>query len=315
MNRFEYVKPRSLDETCDLLKKGGTAKAGGIDLLDRMKEGISKPERLVGLASGQPEGARIVVDGEGATIGALATLAAVAADRRLAKFYPALVAAAGEAATPQVRNRATVGGNLLQEPRCWYYRLNDFDCLRKTGKNCPALHGRNRYHAILGYGPCPIVAPSNLAPALVALGATAEIAGGPSPRPVEGLYAPPDDTKRFFTLAPGEVVTAVALGPVGENAYVEVRHKRSFDWALASAAVARRAGKGWRIVLGAVAPGPWRAKEAEAALGDGVPDAAAIAKAADLAVKGAKPLSENAYKVKLARVAVTRALTEAAGGR
>jgi xanthine dehydrogenase YagS FAD-binding subunit len=148
----------------------------------------------------------------------------------------------------------------------------------------------------------------------VALAAGVAVAGATPRRKVEELWPPPTDLARFHTLASGEVLTEVILPPVGENAYVEIRQKQSFDWALASAAVARNAKEGWRVVLGAVAPRPWRAAAAEEFLGSADLTAERIEKAAELAVRGGKPLTKNAYKVKLARVAVKRALTEAAGG-
>lgn len=316
MNRFELVMPRTAEEAVTALGKGGTAKAAGIDLLDRMKDGISTPSRLVSLFKIGPTGsAAIEVGKDGARIGALATLAEIASHAELRKRYPALTRSAEEAATPQVRNRATAGGNVLQEPRCWYYRLSDFTCLRKGGKSCPALEGDNRYHAVIGFEKCPVVAASSIAPALVALGATVETTGSKSPRPVEDLYAAPGDLTRFYRLSKGEIVTAIVLPGAGANAYSEVRHKQSFDWALASAAVAHLPKSGWRVVLGAVAPAPWRDPAAEKVLGTGDPGPEKIAEARRASLTEASPLPHNAYKIELARVALARALEQAVGGR
>jgi xanthine dehydrogenase YagS FAD-binding subunit len=303
MDRFEYVIPKSLSEAAAAMKAGAVAKAGGIDLVDRMKERIVRPKRVASLACGRAE-PRIVVDDTGWWVSAFATLSEVASSAELAKVCPALVAAAADAATPQIRNVATVAGNVLQENRCWYYRLSDFDCHRKGGEGCPAKEGRNEYHAIFGDGDCPAVHASNLAPVLMALGATVEIHGVKAARPVESLWQGP----------PPGLVTGFRGERTVANAYVEVRHRQSFDWALASAAVAAGTDGKWTVVLGAVAPVPWRAAPPEEALGRGKPTAAKISAAAEVAVKGAKPLSMNGYKVKLAKTALVRALTEAAGG-
>ncbi|MHC4861178.1 MAG: FAD binding domain-containing protein [Planctomycetota bacterium] len=312
MERFTLVQPRSMTEAASELTKGGAAMAGGVDLLDRMKEGAAKPERVVSLDFAPRN--TVWLNNESLELDANCTLEQVARSDRIRKELPALARAAGDAATPQIRNVATLGGNLLQEPRCWYYRLSDFSCWRKGGEGCPALEGDNRYHAILGDRKCPAVHASSLAPALVALGAQVEIEGRTDTPPVESLWPAPGEEGPFTTLALGQILTKVIVPSGHPSAYVEVRHRQSFDWALASAAVARTAVGGWRVVLGAVAPVPWRSPEAEKALGDGNPDAARIAKAADAALATAKPLSMNAYKVKLARTALTRALTEAAGG-
>ena len=304
MNRFELVLPRTIDEAKEALTQGGVAKAGGIDLVDRMKEGVTRPDRIVSLEA---------LRAESAAIEAGPAVAEVAAHAGLRKHYGALARAAADAATPQVRNRATAGGNLLQEPRCWYYRSADFTCLRKGGEGCPAKDGENAYHAILGAATCPVVNASNLAPALVALGAEAKVRGRDEALPVEALWPAGPDPAPFHALKAGEILLSLHLPPPGPNAYVEIRQKQSFDFPLAAAAVARQAD-GWRVVLGAVAPIPWRARESERILGAADPDADLVATAADAAVAGARPLSQNAYKLEIARVAVRRALTEAAGG-
>jgi len=308
MRRFEYVLPANADEARAALAKGGVAKAGGIDLLDRMKEGISSPDRVISLGFADCE---IAFDDLGARVGAGVTLADLAGHPEIGRRYPALAKAAEEAATPQVRIVATAAGNVLQEPRCWYYRVAEFDCLRKGGEGCPAMEGENEFHSILGYDACPAVHASNLAPPLVALGARAEVHGLEEPVPLEQLWAS-GSPERWHDLAPDAVITRFRIPPAGPNAYVEVRHKQSFDWALAAAAVARSADGAWRVCLGGVAPKPWRPAAAEEVLGADDLTAERIAKAADAAVEGAKPLAKNGYKVKLARVALARALTEAA---
>jgi xanthine dehydrogenase YagS FAD-binding subunit len=301
MKRFEYVLPRTMKEAIAEVAGGGVARAGGIDLIDLMKEGILAPKRLVGLGCADT---RIEVTPASLTIGAGATLADVASHPEIRRRWPALAAAAGDAATPQVRNVATVAGNVLQANRCWYYRTAEFDCHRKGGEGCPALDGENQYHAIFGDRSCPAVHPSNLAPVLAALDAKVVFAAGGEPEPVTALW--PAGNPRL--VAHFELATPLT------NAYVEVRHRQSYDWALAAAAVARFPERPWRVWLGAVAPVPWRSAAAEAILGTKRPDAKAIAAAADAAVLDAKPLTKNGYKVKLARTALLRALTEAAGG-
>jgi xanthine dehydrogenase YagS FAD-binding subunit len=315
MNRFELLLPRHADEAVKALAGGGVAKAAGIDLLDRMKEGIARPDRIVSLAALRGDGDPVETGSNIGRISAFATLSEVAGHEGIREMFPALAHAAGEAATPQIRNRATVGGNLLQEPRCWYYRLSDFDCLRKDGDGCPAKDGENQYHAILGYGKCPVVHPSNLAPALVALRAKAFVRGLNTTIPVEELWPRTPDPAPFHSLEPDQVLLSLRIPPSGPNGYAEIRHKQSFDWPLASAAVAKEPDGPWRVVLGCVAPVPWRSAGAEEALGrEAKPDADRIERAVEAAVRGAKPLSKNAYKLQLARVAVKRALAEAIGG-
>jgi xanthine dehydrogenase YagS FAD-binding subunit len=223
-------------------------------------------------------------------------------------------------AMPQIRNAATIGGNLCQRPRCWYYRDEHTICLKKGGSKCYAVEGENQFHAILGGGPCFIVHPSDPAPALVALGARAVISDGAKTRevPLEKFFVlPAENVRRENILAQNEVITHVLVPPPADgtrSAYVKEREKDSYDWALASAAVVvtpDRDGrvKTARVVLGGVAPIPWPAPEAEKRLvGRKVTDAAALADAAKAALAGAAPLAKNAYKVPLAEVVVRRAI-------
>jgi xanthine dehydrogenase YagS FAD-binding subunit len=311
VNDFCYYRPKNPEQASRLMKQGAVAKAGGIDLLDRMKEGVATPAALVDLLRLRDAGTPpITVSPTMARISAFATLAEVAAHPGLRREYAALAAAAGEAATLQIRNLATAGGNLLQAPRCWYYRQTDFSCHQKGGTGCPAVEGENDLHAILGYGDCPAVHPSNLAVPLTALKATLVFADGEPSLPIAKVCG----RGPFPELAAGRVLTRIDVPAGGASAYVEIRHRQTFEWALASAAVARDLTGAWSVVLGAVAPIPWRAPAAEAILGGKTPDAALIARAADAAVEGARPLSRNGYKVKLARTAVVRALLAAVGG-
>jgi xanthine dehydrogenase YagS FAD-binding subunit len=334
MKNFVYYRPTSAEQAVGLLdaKWGKTELlAGGTDLLALQKEYIAQPDKVVSL-SGLPKEYRSISSSSppGAfppiiTIGAGVTIAEIAAHEELRRVYPAI--AAGEVGGPQIRNMGTLGGNLCQRNRCWYFRDEHTHCLLKGGDTCFALNGENRYHAVFTQGhPCVIVNPSTLAPGLIALGAKAEVLGPKGKRSVElskFFQAPKSADEREHVLAPNELVLSVTISGGSEqfydvrNASYEVRHKQAYDWPLVQAAVAlpTKDGKikGARIVLGHVAPTPLIAEEAGKALeGKEVTEATAAAAGA-AAAKGAKPLAQNAYKVKLIEVAVKRALLVAAG--
>ncbi|HJU11971.1 MAG TPA: FAD binding domain-containing protein, partial [Candidatus Binataceae bacterium] len=247
----------------------------------------------------------------------------VAESSEIRSRYSAIAQAAGTAATPQIRNIATVGGNLLQRPRCWYFRNPDVDCLKKGGLKCYAAEGLNRYHAILAGGPSYIVHPSNLAPALIAFGARARIFGPQGNHEIElehFFVLPNADVLRENILGPGEILTEITVPAARPNAtsvYLEAREKQSFDWPLVSVAVVlERDGsvvRQARIVMGAVAPIPWRVPEAENALTNATLNPRLADQAAALALKRAKPLADNAYKVPIAKALVRRAILQAGG--
>jgi xanthine dehydrogenase YagS FAD-binding subunit len=326
MNRFEIITPTDVASASRLLAQDRhVAFAGGVDVVDLSKQGIVEPVALVNL-KGLPELGGIDVRPSGELrLGATVKLSEVAQHPVIRAKYAALVEAAGEAATPQIRNLGTVGGNLLQRPRCWYFRNPDVNCLKKGGEKCYSIGGLNRYHAILGGGPSFIVHPSNLAPALIAFGASAKLVGPRGERVVElGKFftLPTFDPKRENSLAPGEILTEVIVpGPTSgaRSRYLEAREKQSFDWPLVSAAVVIERAPGGntvrdaRIVMGAVAPIPWRAVEAESLLKGRAIDESAARAAADAALKDATPMSDNAYKVLIAKVIVRRAILAAAG--
>jgi len=294
--------------------------AGGMDLLALMKDYVATPERLVNVKNLDSSIVR-AADG-GLKIGAAVTIDALAnhADARV--LYPALVQAAEQVGTPQIRNTGTVGGNLNQRPRCWYFRNEEFDCLKKGGARCFAKDGENQYHAIFGDGPCHIIHPSSLAVPAVALGAKFRLVGPAGAREVAAAdyFVMPDKNMLGETvLQPNELLTHVTLPAPGhaKTATYEVRNKQSSDWPLAAATVVLDMDgttvRAARIVMGAVAPIPWRARAAEAALaGKTLSELTAMA-AADAAVQGAKPMSQNGYKVQIARTAVKRAIMQAAG--
>lgn len=315
MNRFDYDIAESLDAAIQAQDGGSVYKAGGMDLLDLMKEGVLQPGRVVSLHR-VPDLAVIEVREDGLRIGALATLADLGRNEALRARYGALHTAAAHAATPQVRERATLGGNLCQRPRCWYYRNIEFNCLKKGGGTCYAYDGENQYHAIFGVGPCYIVHPSNCAPALVAMDAVFHLQGKNGAREVPArdfFVSPRERLDAENVLAPDEALTHVHV-PVRpeQSATIELREKQSFDWPLVIASVARVQGR-WRVCLGAVAPVPWVAEAAEALLEDKEITPELAAEAGEAAADGANPMSGNAYKVKLVKTAVKRALLRASG--
>lgn len=326
MNPFTIVRLPTLRETSSRVAESpGTRliRAGGIDLFDRMKEGLDAPDELVELrAIAGDEGHALrgaAPDGDGFRIGALVTLGQLADLAELPRAYRALQVAAGEAATPGIRNAATVGGNLLQRPRCWYYRHADLVCLKKGGDMCYAQTGDHRYHAILGGGPSFIVHPSSLGSPLLALDATVDVWDGKSATrtiPIAELFVLPTvDPEREHSLAPGEVLLSVRLPaplPGQRSAYATAKEKQSQDWPLAEASARLRLDGGTmkdvRIALGHVAPIPWAADSAAKVLEGKAPSAALFAEAAKAATTAAKPLEGNAYKVPLVQGLVRQAL-------
>jgi len=300
------------------------AKAGGIDLLDLMKEGLLAPATVVSLRD-VPGLDAIVTEGTGGLrIGALATVARLADDPLVRERYPALAQAAQVTASPQIRHVATVGGNLLQRPRCWYFRSVAFPCLRKGGAHCYALSGENAYHAVFDNLPCAIVHPSTLATALVALHAGIERTDASGARrvvPLETFFVPPQqDPRRENHLKPGEIVTALHLPPLAAGTrcvHLKQGERDAFDWPLVEVAVvmeldAQHVCKAASVVLGAVAPVPHRARAAERALVGRAIDEAVAGLAGGAALDGAQPLAKNAYKLPLVEALVRRAVLHAA---
>jgi xanthine dehydrogenase YagS FAD-binding subunit len=255
-------------------------------------------------------------------IGAAATLAEVADHQELAKMFPALAASAGSVGTPQIRNLGTVGGNLMQRPRCWYFRNEEFHCLKKAGARCYAVDGENQYHAIFGDGPCYIVHPSSIAPAIIAYGGRFRVLGPQGEREIEAdrFFVMPDRNMYGETvLEHDEIVTHVILPrPVNvRSAHYEVKFKQSHDWPITMATVALSMNgqtvQSARVVLGAVAPIPWRSPAAEAVLKGKTITEAVAAEAADAALANARPMTQNGYKVQVAKTSLRRAILQAAG--
>ncbi len=300
-------------------------KAGGIDLLDLMKEGLLHPARVVNLRD-IPGLDGIAGDGAGGLrIGALATLEQLGAHPVLRQRYTALAEAAAGAASPQLRHVATLGGNLLQRPQCWYFRSPAHPCLRKGGSHCFAFAGENEYHAVLGHPHCAIVHPSTAATALAAFATRVELVdatGAARTVPLASfLVGPGTDVHHENTMHAGEVLTAVllpSLPSTSRSIYLKQAEKPAFDWPIAEVAVVLDLAADGRclhaaVVLGAAAPVPWRATAAEAALLDRPIDTATAHAAGQAAIADAEPLSHNAYKLPILATLVRRAVLHAAG--
>lgn len=317
------------DAVAWLGRYGGRARplAGGTDLLGLMKDGISGPrmplpEVLVNIKT-VPELARIEPSPSGGLrIGATVTLADLEDHPLVAERFPVLAQAAASVATTQIRAVGTVGGNLCQRPWCWYFRHPRFECFKRGGRQCFAIPGNNRtYFSVLGLGICVMSHPSDLAPALMALGARITVAGPDGLReiPIDGFFQGPRSVSETV-LDPSEIVTWVevpAPAPGARSAFLKHRIRGSWDFALAEVAVTLTPGRGQcedvRIVLGGVAPYPFRALVAEAELRGGPLTAGTIERAAEAALTQARPLTMNAYKVDLTRALVRRALASVAG--
>jgi xanthine dehydrogenase YagS FAD-binding subunit len=299
--------------------------AGGTDLLALMKDDVLSPERLVNVKN--LDSAIGLLDG-GIRIGAAARLIEVVEHGTVRRLYPALMTAADRVGTAQIRHQATVGGNLMQRPRCWYFRNEEFHCLKKGGSRCHAVEGENKFHAIFGDGPCHIVHPSSLAVPILAYGGRLRVVGPTGAREIEAgefFQLPNVNLYGETVLQPNELLTHVVLpapttvltGRTVRSATYEVRFRQSLDWPLATASVILglddNVVRSARVVLGAVAPVPWRVPAAERTLVGRTLDEAAAADAAMAAVTGAKALSGNAYKIQIARTAVKRAILIAAG--
>jgi xanthine dehydrogenase YagS FAD-binding subunit len=323
MKPFSYVRPDSLGAAIKALgSQGAVLHAGGTDLLGCLRDQIFPASTVVSLSG--LKGMRGFDKGGagGLRIGALTTIAEVARDPRILEKYGALARAASEVASPQLRNQGTLGGNLCQKPRCWYYR-GEFHCLRKGGLQCFAVGGENAYHCIFGGENCYIVHPSDTAPALAALEAKVHVEGPKGKRavPVEDFYVlPKKDHTRETILGPGEIVTHVELpvaAPGLKSSYRKVRARRSWDFALAGVALAL-VFEGDRIVrarvfLSGAAPIPWRSREVEDLVMGKKLDPGVIRQAAEAAVRSARPMEQNGYKVPLFKAVIEEQLRAMAG--
>jgi xanthine dehydrogenase YagS FAD-binding subunit len=319
MKNFEYIYPKDLASIPKILaeQKGKSAiQAGGTDLLARMKEGITEPQQLLNLKTIKDLNF-IREESDGLHIGAT-TLLVDLAESREAQAFPGLVEAALSISTIQLRNMGTVGGNLCQRPRCWYYKSRHFPCARKSGDICYAVGGENKYHCILGGGPCFIVHPSDLAPMLVALGAQVTIMGPDKSRtiPVQELFVLPEtDILHETILKPDELVTEVFVPKQNTTShYVKFKERKSFDFAMVSVAVAAQMNgqtlNNVRIAMGGVAPIPWRARKAEKALEGKPATPENVLKAAEEELADATAMDQNEYKFLLTKNLLKRTVRE-----
>ena len=318
MKNFELAEPRTLDQLIAYLakeKRRVSLMAGGTDLLGEIKEGTVEPDVVVDLRT-IPDLAYIKKEKDAVRIGALTTVADLAENPVIAQDYPVLKQAVEVIGSPQLRNMGTVGGNLCQRPRCWYYRDVDVVCRKKGGSKCFAYKGRNKYHAIIGGGMCYIVYPSDLAPALIALEANVAISSprGEKTIPLADFYALPSvNVHKENVLEPDEVLREVRIPPATKDdrsAYNKFIERGSWDFAVVSAAVkgtvSGKTFKDIRIVLGGIAPIPWRLQKAEEAIKGRRLSEEAVRVVAREALQDAKPLEENGYKKDLVEVVLAR---------
>lgn len=321
MKSFEYAAPKKLTDALDLLgERWGDTEilAGGTDLITSLKQYVTEPKRLVSLKNiNDLRG--VHAEGKSIRIGAMATLAEVAADKNVRQHFPSIVTAIEGIGSPQMMNAGTIGGDLCQRPRCWYFRNG------LLGPDSASLvrDGENRYHAIFGSGGATLfVSASSVGPALIALGATVTVTGAKNKKreisAAQFFQVPKTPADRETALKPNEILTGIVLPVRGlKNATYEVRHRHGLDWPYVTASVAFASTGGSiadaRVVLGQVAPTPWISQAAAAALQGGKVDEATAVKAGQAAASGAQPLKDNAYKIQLVKTAVKRALFAAAG--
>ncbi|MFP4477174.1 MAG: FAD binding domain-containing protein [Desulfatibacillaceae bacterium] len=322
--QFSYIRPKTLADAVGHLRQDGAAvHAGGTDLLGCLRERTMNVSKVVSI-SGLSDLSGVSENTEGGlSIGALTTITEVSENELIKKKYPGLAQAASEVASPQLRNQGTIGGNLCQKPRCWYYR-GEFHCLRKGGDTCYAIGGENQFHAIFGHeGICAITHPSDTAPMLAALDARVRVEGPKGRRGirVSELHVPPgvDPTAETY-LKPGEVITAInipAPGPGLYTSYRKVRARRSWDFALSGVALALAMNGGkvtsGKVYLSGAAPVPWRSQATEQAILGKSLDEKTIQDASRAVVEGAKPLSQNRYKLDLFTGTMAEELEKAAG--
>lgn len=311
--KFQWQDARTVQDAVAQLGPKVLVKAGGIDVIDRLKEGLDSPAKIVNIRNiaGLDQ---VREDAEGLSIGPLVTLDQLDTSAAVRGRYPALADAAGHAATPHIRNVATIGGNLLQRPRCWYFRNESFDCRKKGGTGCSAHNGENDYHAIFDNRTCAMVNPSAVSIPLVAYGATLELTSKQGKRevPIEEFFLrPSQDVHRENQLGEDELLTGIRIPkPSAGSAYIKLGEKESFDWPLAEVAVVL--GSKPSIILGAAAPTPWRAQSAERVLAGNPVNEATARAAAKAALQGATPLSHNFYKLPIFEAVVRRTILAAA---
>jgi xanthine dehydrogenase YagS FAD-binding subunit len=318
INNFAYVKAGSLSEAVKALStEGSKLHAGGTDLVGCLRDGIIQVEKVVSISNLKSLRKISTGSGGGLEIGALTPLADIAVSDTVIEKYPVLAQAAEAVGSPQIRQQGTLGGNLCQRPRCWYFR-SDLQCRKKGGDTCYAMGGENQYHAIFGGGPCFFVHPSDTAVALTALGAELTIAGSSGNRTVkiEDFFISPRKTlEKENILLSNEIVTAIRVPPPSAGArssYRKIRARAAWDFALVSVAAVLQfendTVRSARIALGGVAAYPWRIEKAEKMVEGRKLDAGIAAQAAEAAVDGALPLRDNGYKLEIVKGAVEESL-------
>jgi xanthine dehydrogenase YagS FAD-binding subunit len=320
MNPFQYVSPRAVDTAVSLAADRGRFLAGGIDVLGEMKEYIASPAVLVNVKD--LPATRDITPGKGSwTIGANVTISEIEQHAGLKRVFPGLQQAAAEVGSPQIRNVATVGGNLAQHSRCWYYRHRDIHCLKKGGDTCYAQDGENKYHSLFSGNPCISPVVSNLAIALAALDAKVMVRRGKEEvaLTIPDLYAKAwENPEAHHSLGVADLILRVQIPDSGRtSAYMQISEKASFDWALVSCAAAakidgKKLGK-VRVVLGAVAPIPWQVQAAHEFLEGRELDDGVATRAADIILKDASPVEHNGYKVPIAQALIRRTLKQLVG--
>jgi xanthine dehydrogenase YagS FAD-binding subunit len=318
LNAFSYARPRALAEALRMLRNGAIALAGGTDLVGLMKDGLARPDALVDLTGIEGLRGWSHAKGRGLRIGALTPLVELETSDALAKTMPILRESLRDAATVQLRTMGTVGGNLLQRNRCWYFRDEGTVCWLKGGNRCFAIDGENRYHAIIGAQECVIVSPSDLVPALLAYDAEIGLTSSRGTRRMklaDLFIAPHGKDRREHSLRAGELITEVRVPEAAlarRGTYLKAMDRKAWSFALVSVAAAAKIERGVardvRLIMGGVAPVPWRVIAAEKGLEGSTLDDASCADAADRLLAGATPLRDNGYKVTLARELVRRAL-------
>lgn len=319
---FDFTRPETIEQAIALLGKipagEQRALAGGTDLLTLMKANVEAPAGLVDIKRLPELDNQIVAGDDGVTIGTLTTLSQLDESQVIREHYPALAEAVAVAASPQLRNMATIGGNLLQRPRCWYFRNPHVRCWLNGGDRCLARDGENERHALFGADPCVSVHPSDLATALMALGAEVRLRGAAHERtvPIGEFFALPTETRRTeTTIGSDELIVSINLPPASgaRSTYLKAMDRQVWSFAVVGVAAALRLTEGRveaaSLVLGGVSPVPHRAEAAEAILTGAELTDAVIADAARAALSGAEPLSQNAYKIPLTEALVRRALT------
>ena len=322
MRPFHYSQPETIDEAIALLDQDARLLAGGTDLLTLMKGDIVSPAHLIDIKRLADLDDRIEMVEGGVSIGALATLTELEHDPLIQMHLPALREAAALAATPQLRNMATLGGNLLQRPRCWYYRNEQVHCWLKGGETCFAREGDNRYHALFDTSPCVAVHPSDLAPVLVAYGATVHYRIEDDVREIgiEDFFQSPTPERRTESVLPEDaVITRITVPMTADGTrsrYLKAMDRKVWAFALVGVAALIVVDEGTirdaRVVLGGVANVPWRARAAEDVLIGAPARQETFTSAAQIAVAQAQPLAHNRYKVPLLEALIRRALEEAA---